>query len=313
MGEALMSLQLLRRNDQQSRFGVWRQGLRGRVPASIRPIWDLVPSSGWIPDFLTPYHDAMTPESYLEAIRATPGRLITADLNKIAAAHRLPGWVSGLTHPDPDALHAVTRALATHHDIAIASHADRMQTAHDTERTRIAATWIRHGVEAILNRLHPQARWQAPVLTLPAPVNGDIHLAGRSLILAPMVFCGPQPRLWLGSQDGPALLAYPIIFDQTFPNPLAALPPSQPEQQATALAKLLGTTRAKVLTILAAAPGLSTSELASRAHISLASASEHATALRHVGLITSHRDGHRIRHHPTPTATHLLNAPVAHP
>ena len=78
MGEALMSLQLLRRNDQQSRFGLWRQGLRGRLPATIQPVRDLVPANGWIPDFLTPYHEAMTSVSYLEAIRATSGRLITS-------------------------------------------------------------------------------------------------------------------------------------------------------------------------------------------------------------------------------------------
>jgi DNA-binding MarR family transcriptional regulator len=308
MGEALMSLQLLRRNDQQSRFGLWRQGLRGRLPATIQPVRDLVPANGWIPDFLTPYHEAMTSVSYLEAIRATSGRLITTDLNRIAATHRLPGWVSGLTHQDPDALQAVTRALAAHHDVAIAPHADRMQCAQDTERARTAATWIRHGVEAVLSRLHPQASWQTPVLILPSPINGDVHLAGRGLILAPMVFCGPQLRLWLGSHDGPALLAYPITFDQSTPKPLAALPHSRPEHEAIALAKLLGATRAKVLTTIAATPGVSTAELASRARVSLASASEHATALRQAGLTTSHRDRHRVLHHPTPTATALLSA-----
>jgi Helix-turn-helix domain len=157
----------------------------------------------------------------------------------------------------------------------------------------VAATWIRKGAEAVLAGLHLQAHWQAPVLTLPSSIDRAVHLAGRGLILAPMVFCGSRTRLWLGGQDGPALLAYPITFDHAIPNPLAALPISRPQQAANALAKLLGTTRARVLTTIAVAPGVSTAELATRTRISLASASEHATALRRAGLTTSRRDSHR--------------------
>jgi len=309
MGEALMSLQLLRRGDRDSRFALWRQGLRGRLPDEIRPVWDLVPPRGWIPDFLTPYHDAMTPATYLEAIRSTPGRLIAADLNKLAAVHRPPTWAGTLTHADPDALHAVTRALATYHQVAIAPHADPVRAAQDAERSHMATIWRRQGIGAVLERTHPRAQWQAPVLTLPSTVDRQVHLAGRGLILAPLMFCGSSTRLWIGDQDGPALLAYRLPFDPTAANPLAAPLPSPRSRQAPrALADLLGATRARVLAAVTATPGLTTAELANCLGVSLASASEHATTLRRAGLTHSRRDGHRIHHYPTPTATALLNA-----
>ena len=40
----------------------------------------------------------------------------------------------------------------------------------------------------------------------------------------------------------------------------------------------------------------------------MATASEHATVLREAGLIISHRDGNRVRHHPTAIASALLDA-----
>lgn len=296
MGEALMSLQMLRGHGPEPRYGWWRHGLRGRLPAAVRPVWDLVPAHGWIPDFLTPYHDEMTTRSYLAAIRATPPRVLAADLRLVAT--RLPGWAAGLAHGDAGALAAVADGLAAYHDVAIAPHVERMRAAQDAERAHVATALLHRGVGMLLARLHPDAVWRAPVLVVPSSVEGDIHLAGRGLILAPMVFCGPRTRLWLGDADGPALLAYPLAFDNSV-NPLV-------EATTRSLAKVLGVTRTTVLTAVAAAPGLTTAELANRARVSLASASEHATLLREAGLVTSQRDRNRVRHYPTGTAMHLV-------
>ncbi|MDJ0347309.1 hypothetical protein QMK19_37255 [Streptomyces sp. H10-C2] len=103
MGEAVLSLQALRRTDQETQFGQRRRGLRGRLPAEVRPLWDLVPSQGWVPDFLTPYRDATVVPAALDVIRSHPGRQIVADLERLATDRPLPGWVRGLAHGDPDA------------------------------------------------------------------------------------------------------------------------------------------------------------------------------------------------------------------
>jgi DNA-binding MarR family transcriptional regulator len=72
---------------------------------------------------------------------------------------------------------------------------------------------------------------------------------------------------------------------------------------------LLGRTRTVVLTTIAENQGCSTKELAARAGITPASASEHATLLREAGLIRS--PGHRnsVLHSLTPLGLALLNIP----
>jgi hypothetical protein len=61
------------------------------------------------------------------------------------------------------------------------------------------------------------------------------------------------------------------------------------------LRDLIGRTRAVVLRSISSG-ACSTSELAARAGISLASASEHARVLHRTGLVTTHRVGSAVRH-----------------
>ncbi|MFG3055885.1 helix-turn-helix domain-containing protein [Kitasatospora sp. NPDC048239] len=309
LGEAVLSVQALRRNDQRQRFDAWRRSLRGNLPAKVGPLLDLVPAYGWIPDFLTSTRDNGSVRDVLEAIRAVPRRQLTADLNRLASVHPLPGWVRGLADGDPDAMNAVTGALAAYHDLAIAPHARRMQAALDVDLDRRVTTLRRNGVGALLAGLHPALRWQSPVLTVPAPFGRDIHLAGRGLTVAPVVFGGPLPRLLVGDRDDRPVLIYPLAFDGVA-NPLTRPAPDGRQQRAAkALGTVLGATRSAVLHAVAAAPGLSTSELADRVSVSPASASEHATSLRDAGLVTSRRERNRVLHYPTAAATTLLNAP----
>ncbi|MFB9388350.1 winged helix-turn-helix domain-containing protein [Streptomyces coeruleoprunus] len=68
-----------------------------------------------------------------------------------------------------------------------------------------------------------------------------------------------------------------------------------------ALSALLGRTRAVVLCVIADHPACTTTQLAQRAGISPASASEHATTLRSAGLTTLTRERKAALH----TLTHL--------
>lgn len=52
-----------------------------------------------------------------------------------------------------------------------------------------------------------------------------------------------------------------------------------------------------------------TGELARRADISAASASQHATVLRQAGLVSTHRQGNTVRHTLSPLGAELLNSP----
>lgn len=310
MSEAVLALQILTQPGQQSRFGSWRASLRGRIPATVRPLREVVPTRGWIPDFLTPVlRGPATHADALEAVRSTSPRQLRADLTRLPTT-RPPAWIRNLAAGDTDAMTTITDALAAWNQLAITPHERRIQATLDTHTSRQASLLAGQGVDALLRQLHPALTWQPPVLNVPSPVDADIDLAGRGLILAPMLFCGPTPRLRLPDDAGNRpVLAYPLPIDPTN-HPLTDLPSDRQHRDTAALDRLLGGTRATVLRAIATAPGLTTAELAHRADIALATASEHATVLRETGLITSHRDGTRVRHFPTTTATTLLRPPA---
>ena len=72
------------------------------------------------------------------------------------------------------------------------------------------------------------------------------------------------------------------------------------------LAALLGATRAAVL--VATACGDSTSRLADRLNVSVASVSQHQTTLRTAGLVRSSRRARAVHHDLTPLGVQLLLA-----
>jgi DNA-binding transcriptional ArsR family regulator len=306
--ETVLSLQILTGTDQHLRYGPWRASLEGRASGAVRRLRDLVPAQGWIPDFLTPVvrGDARDAAA-LDAIRHTSLRQIRTELTRLGSTSRLPGWVRSLADGDADAMASVTDALAAWKRLAITPHEKRVQTVLDAEVARKATVLTYHGVDALLRGLHPAVTWQPPVLTVPSSIEADIELAGRGLRLVPTLFCSPLPRLWLGEDtDRAAVLAYQLPFDPVAANPFSVTRRDQETQGTPALGRLLGSTRSNVLSTIAAVPGLSTADLAHRVDIALATASEHATVLREAGLISTHRDGNRVRHYATATAAALL-------
>ena len=117
--------------------------------------------------------------------------------------------------------------------------------------------------------------------------DGDLPGTGHGIILLPSPLAGPRPRV-LVEQGYPILLVYPVVM------PARGAPADD-----DALGRLLGVTRALVLRRLATDGGLTTTVLSRAVGISLSSASEHASALRTAGLVTSEREGGAVRHHLT--------------
>jgi DNA-binding transcriptional ArsR family regulator len=143
------------------------------------------------------------------------------------------------------------------------------------------------GVEELLGRLHPSARWNSPVLEISGFPDRDLHLEGRGLRLQPSVFCWKTPTKLHDPQLQPVLV-YPVQHAPGLLRRTSADKRSQP------LAALLGTTRAAALEAIA--DGCTTTELAQRCQISLAGASRQAGILRDAGLISTRRAGQAVRH-----------------
>jgi DNA-binding transcriptional ArsR family regulator len=80
--------------------------------------------------------------------------------------------------------------------------------------------------------------------------------------------------------------------------------PSFSEAGGPSLGRLVGHTRSAVLQAIRL--GCTTSELARRAGVSLASASQHAAVLREAGLVVTLRNGNAVLHTLTPLGAALL-------
>jgi DNA-binding transcriptional ArsR family regulator len=216
-----------------------------------------------------------------------------------------PGWVGDFATADRSARHRLIRALDGYHEVAIAPYWSRIRQLLENERAGLVAIMSVHGIEAMLAELAPALHWRDQALEIPS-FRGrikDYHLNGRGLVLAPTLFGEAEPTLYLPTHDDPALLLYRI--DVAAPAALR-LWSAGDDPGDRALARLLGATRAAALREIAT--GYTTSELAQRLGISPAGASQHATALRDAGLVTSRRHRNTMRHTLTPLGAALLNA-----
>ncbi|GAA2922697.1 hypothetical protein GCM10020221_18540 [Streptomyces thioluteus] len=138
-------------------------------------------------------------------------------------------------------------------------------------------------------------RWRAPVLEADYPVDRDLYLNGRGLLLVPSFFCRGNP-VALQNPDLAPVLVYPARHASESAPPVAAAPRS--------LGKLVGHTRSAVLGSIGG--GCTTSELARRVGVSAASASQHAGVLREAGLVLTLRHGSAVLHTLTPLGAALL-------
>ncbi|MFD5438543.1 winged helix-turn-helix domain-containing protein, partial [Kitasatospora sp. NPDC127067] len=179
---------------------------------------------------------------------------------------------------------------------------------HDTNEIRTISR-LRQPRESITQRHRSQNLGQT--LLQPARNNrplvhpeADFHLSGRSFVLAPSVFCGPVPQLFASPEAETVVMAYQALHDPVDAAALWASPADTRRGDAPvpqALTALLGRTRAIVLCVIANHPACTTTQLAQRAGISPASASEHATTLRKAGLTAVTRERKATLH----TLTHL--------
>lgn len=201
------------------------------------------------------------------------------------------------------ALHGLGRALPDYHAHALAPFWNRIRTCVHADLTTRGKTFLHAGIEAVLTGLHSRAQWNPPVLELPYGMDRDIHLDGRGVRLLPSFFCWGRPFTFRDA-GLPPVVAYPVEHD------LAWLDPSPPGDSKRPLAALLGRTRTTVLTALAAHGGCTTTELARRTGISLASASQHTGVLRDAGLISTVRRGGHVVHSLQPAGASLINAPA---
>ncbi|MFC0007484.1 winged helix-turn-helix domain-containing protein [Micromonospora siamensis] len=308
--ETVLSLHVLSGDARDPLLSAWRGGvartLRREVTHRPRLLLALNPPRGYFPDFLTPYESRDGFEAGLEALRSTPVRRLRRELTLVAAGAALPSSATALADGEPEALRHLTDSVTHYRARALAPYWARIEAAVEADRTRRARALLDGGVEGLLDSLRPVVRWESGVLSVPGyPSDRELHLDGRGLLLVPAFFCAPTPVALLDPAL-PPVLVYPVDRLGGLTRTDGRRGPQISDAERTALAALLGRTRAEVLA--ASEDGCTTGEVARRLKISPAAASQHTAVLRNAGLLVSSRDRNTVLHTLTPLGRAMLHS-----
>ncbi|MFD9909257.1 ArsR/SmtB family transcription factor [Streptomyces sp. NPDC059063] len=307
--ELEIGIRLLQERSHPVRFDAWRRRAATRLPPRLTPLFDFIPALGASADFLD-LNRAEEPDEFVERLCSTPAHRFVEDVDRWAAGlKRVPRSARQLRQ-DPALVRPLAEAVHTAHDLLVAPYWPRIEQLAGADRALRLRHVTEHGVERLLRELNPRyITWESPVLqlTTASSRDDDIHLAGRGLLLIPTVFGSHYPA-YDHPDDGQPWITFPVK-DATRATAAPALVTAGTLSEApSSLRALLGRTRATVLWVIAEHAGCTTTQLAARAGISPASASEHASVLRKAGLTALTRDGKAARHAVSPAGRTLLNS-----
>ncbi|MGW0823075.1 ArsR/SmtB family transcription factor [Streptomyces sp. NPDC002845] len=307
--EIANSFQTLITQENAPAFGEWRRLIRPRLLPAGRTLAALLPPRGYSPDFLTPdLCGSYDLESAVDTVLRTPRTTLRGDLARLAARPErlrpLPSWTRALAEGDPETLRRLGAALHLYHRHALAPFWPTIRAQVDADHAMRTRAVLAGGTEGLLAGFRPLLRWQPPVLEADYPVDRELRLDGRGLLLQPSFFCNRRP-VTLASPELPPVLVYPIRHTLGWARGRGVT------ERGAELGALVGRTRAAILEDVVS--GRTTGELAQRLGISGAAASQHTAVLRRAGLLLSVRHSKSVLHTITPAGLALLNSPLSTP
>jgi DNA-binding transcriptional ArsR family regulator len=281
----------------------WLVLVRARAARlDLAPLMAALPRCGYVPDFLTPPPRTSRPgfRSELAEIRAIDPAQVARELGRCRETVDDEPYRRLLTSllADPERARDLLAArLRDAWATLVAPYWVRIRALldHDVEERSRALT--RHGLRRVLDELHPKLRWTTPGLSLADRSDRSVQAGGRGLLLMPSAYLWPHVASIV---DEPWLPT--IIYPATGIAGLWQAPAAPPG----ALGRLLGRTRARVLTALD--QPISTTALAAVTELSPAGVSTHLLALRDAGLVSAARHGHEVRYRRTELGSAPLHA-----
>ena len=255
MWEILHSLHMLQVEDGQVAYGAWRQRMRRRLPQDTAgPSAGPARPVGYSPAFRTQLAGSGEFDEAVDRLLAVPRERFRTDLAQLTPQRSAVSWVRQLSEARPESLNRLRHAIRVYHQSALAPYWPSLKAAvHADQRHRLDQL-TSGGIAAVLEGVHPQARWRDQVLEIAAFQDSDLQLNGRGLRLQPSYFCWRRPTK-LADLELPPVLVFPIRNATGLVH--SERPTDDPREQ---LAALVGRTRATVLGLTV--NGASTTQLA---------------------------------------------------
>ena len=236
----------------------------------------------YAPDFLNPPPSGPCAEfdDELAVMVATPARQIREEVLRCYEGSPVPERLDDFLTKPRAAVRALAATLREYWELAIAPHWPRICTLLEHDILHRSQALVDGGTRALFEELDPTVKWDGAVLRIEKDCMFPIvDLDERGLLLLPSVFSWPRVTLVTAPPWQPTMI-YPARGVGMLWEPERPVPPD-------ALAKLLGSSRAAILTALDRPR--STTELARVLEISPGGISQHLGVLREAGLVSSRR------------------------
>ncbi len=233
-----------------------------------------------IPDFAAPIpkEPLRTLAEEIEQVRATEPAEVRADIAECWPHDPPAPWDAFVARPR-EMVDRLADAMAIYWETAIADDWPQLRAVLEGEMLARARALALSGPGAVLEELHPSVRWRQPIIELYKEKEYDMRLAGRPLVLIPLVFA--RGVLMGESEDQNAVaLGYQARGTAGLWAPDAATFDGR-------LELLLGHGRAAVLRALD--QPATTTELARRLTYAPSTVSAHLDVLARAGLVERHR------------------------
>jgi DNA-binding transcriptional ArsR family regulator len=277
----------------------WLRDLRGRLGGvDLALLTELVPPTGYIPDFLTPSPPRRSSsfESGLAAIAATPPTTVAADLAALAADQ--PGRRGPDLRADPaTTLTRIVTELDRYWQAAVRPHWPRIRALLDTDLAYRMDELAAGGIAQLFRTLHPRVAFDRDTITVAKPTCELPDIRGRGLLLVPCLFAWPDVLVLVAEPHAPTVTYSPRGAGRVWQ--------TAPATHQSPLADLLGTSRAAVVAQLDLP--MSTTQLACHLDLTPPTLSVHLKTLRAAGIVTSRRNGRAVLYHRTPLGDLLLS------
>jgi len=245
-------------------------------------------TAGWVPDCLLPAKllAGLDTDSALDTLRTADPADVQANLLQEFGDHATSVWRPAIDRPKQwmadasvamDAVAALSRPLFT-----------QARPLFDREIERVGVATVRKMTTALLSTLNSRVTLRNGALTFNHPIGGHYELAGRELILVPMV-TGDRMLMADFDQADHVWLGYPLPGLGTLWN----TPTQLPRPPEAALEALLGATRAAALAYLDTPTTMT--ELATATGVHAARMTHHCDRLHSAGLVERHRHGRTVR------------------